>query len=154
MLFNGFARPLRLKRNRSRLLAAYLVIAHVLAFVALSQPLAIGAVWQVLLYLAWLCSAILNWRYYRHQHDDHGQYWIWQTSGDWLRTGEARLYSLNLSRSLQTPWFVTVTLSAAGIKNQRLLIFRDQLDADTFRRLRVRLKLAHDVTATRRADPV
>jgi hypothetical protein len=154
MLSNGFARPLHLKRKPSRLLAGYLVILHVLAAVALLQPLALSVYTHAVLWLVLLSSAGYHVRYYWRQRDGDDVYWIWQAGGAWLHGDDEQLLALVSSKSVATPWFVRVTLAGLDRKQQHLLIVRDQLDADSFRRLRVRLKLDHDEAAASSEESV
>lgn len=152
MLSNGFARPLHLRRKASRLLVSYLVGLHVLALLALLQALNISTGTHMLLYGVVLGSAVLQAAYLRRQLDQESAYWVWQVGGAWLRTDSDRLFHLVSGRSVQTPWFVTLTLAAQGQPRQRLLIVRDQVDADTYRRLRVRLQLHHEDAAVKREE--
>lgn len=152
MLSSGFARPLRLRRKTSRLLAVYLASLHLLGLLALLQPLAVVTVIHGLLYLLWAGSAVFHTMYFYRQRDVAGDFWVWQGGGDWLRTGQHQLYSLDAGQSLQTPWFVIVTLVAPELPRQRLLCLCDQLDSDSFRRLRVRLKLYHDDAVARHEE--
>ena len=152
MLSNGFARPLHLKRKTSRLLAAFLVNMHVLALLALLQPLALNSILQVLLFGVLLFSGIYHAVLFRRQSDGQ-HFWTWQAGGAW-RYGEVdQAYALVSSSTVQTPWFVTLTLSNRQ-QQRRLLVVRDQLDADTFRRLRVRVKLAHEDAAANSEEAV
>jgi len=152
MLSNGFARPLHLRRKASLVLAGFLIVLHVLALIALLQPLAITALVHDLLYPSVVCSVVYHAVFYRHQIDK-AHYWIWHAGGSWQYSDNERLFSLVLPRSVQTPWFVALTLTDTR-QRQRLLIVRDQLDADTFRRLRVRVKLHQEDTAAAREEPV
>lgn len=154
MLFNGFAGPLRLKRKASRLLGLYLVSLHGLALSVLLVPLAIPTGVRILLIISWLFSVFYHLSYYRRQRDDDVTTWVWQSGGDWVHGLDSQVYSLVVRRSLQTPWFVMLTLNAPGQKNEHLLILRDQIDPDSFRRLRVRIKFAQDETAARREESV
>lgn len=143
MLSNGFDRPLHLRRKTSRLLAAYLVTVHGLALSALLQPLALTLALHIVLYVGLFASAIYHIVYFVRQHDEHG-YWVWMSGGVWRYTAEERVLSLITNKTVQTPWFVLVTLVDNERRKVRLLIIRDQVDTDTFRRLRVRLRLHHD----------
>ena len=110
MLSNGFARPLRLKRKPSRLLATFLVAIHTMALIALLQPLAVNAIVHTALFASLLLSAIYHVMHFRRQcvgQDD----WVWQASGIWQRGDADQPYTLVLAKSLQTPWFVTLTLA-------------------------------------------
>lgn len=152
MLSNGFARPLHLRRKPSRLLAGYLLSLHVLAVLALLQPLNIATATHLLLYGVLLGSAGFHVAYFRRQRDQASAYWVWQAGGAWLRTDKEQPFSLVRGRVVQTPWFVTLTLVAPAQPRQRLLIVRDQVDADTYRRLRVRLQLYHEDVAVKREE--
>ena len=153
MLSNGFDKPLHLKRKPSRLLAAYLVCLHALALLALLQPLALSILVTAALWGSLLASAGYHVRYFRRQCDDETTYWVWQASGTWLRGGKEQVYTLVSAKSVNTPWFVIVTLSNLT-QQQRLLVLCDQLDADTFRRLRVRLRLHYDEAVASSEDVV
>jgi len=152
MLSNGFAGPLRLQRKPSKLLAGYLIVLHLLGLMALLSPMMMpGVVQGVLLGLLTL-SAMYHVRYYRQQHDATSAFWVWLDSGVWRHGDESRTYQLVVSKSVQTPWFVSLTL-VNDQQQRRLLFVRDQLAADTFRHLRVRFKLHHEVTASGRDEP-
>jgi hypothetical protein len=153
MLSNGFDKSLHLKRKTSRVLAVYLVLIHGLVLIALVQPLAIALLIQAMLYAGLFASIAYHVVYFRRQSD--GQYyWVWHSGGVWQHGLEGQVFRLLSARCIQTPWFVLVTL--INIENQRrqILIVRDQVDADTFRRLRVRLKLHHDEAAASREEAV
>ncbi len=152
MLSNGFARPLRLKRKPSLILAGFLITVHVMGLIALLQPLAVNTLALYLLYASLMFSAVYHVAFFRRQIDDQ-ECWIWSADGTWHFGNTERRFSLVLSKSVQTPWFVTLTLADSD-KQLRVLIVRDQLDADTFRRLRVRVKLYQEDTAASREEPV
>lgn len=155
MLYNGFAGPLRLKRKLSRLLGGYLVSLHGLALYALCQPLAMPTGVHVILLIGWLASFMYHIRYFWLLRDNEAQAWVWQAGGCWLRGSDSPVFSLVINRSLQTPWFVILALSAEGQKPENLLVLRDQVDENSFRRLRVRLKFfSQDDTTARRDGPV
>ena len=152
MLSNGFDKPLHLTRKPSRLLAAYLVLLHVLVLLALLQPLALASWVQAGLWLIWIFSAGYHRYQYRRQSDVHYDDWVWQTGGTFVRGQESACYTVVAAKSLCTPWFVRLTLAGMDGRQQRLLVVRDQLDVDTFRRLRVRLQLHYDEAASSK-DP-
>jgi hypothetical protein len=154
MLSNGFDKPLHLNRKPSRLFAGYLVLLHALALLALLQPLALSALAKGGLWSLLICSVGYHLRYFLQQCDVHNAYWVWQSGGAWLRDIEEHCYTVVTSRSVNTPWFVVVTLACVDQPAQRILVLRDQLDPDTFRRLRVRLKLAYDEVAASSDDEV
>jgi len=152
MLSNGFAGPLRLQRKPSKLLASYLIVLHLLGLIALLLPIAMSGAWQGVLLGLLTLSAVYHVHYYRQQRDDTSSYWVWLDSGNWRYGDENRTYQLVVSKSVQTPWFVALTLTDTQ-QQRRLLFVRDQLAADTFRHLRVRFKLHHEVTASGRDEP-
>ncbi|MBI1421924.1 MAG: hypothetical protein GC149_00575 [Gammaproteobacteria bacterium] len=140
MLSNGFYKPLHLRRKFSRLLAAFLILLHALALLALLQSLAMPEGIHAGLYGFLLLSTVYHTKHLWSLRDT-GAYWVWQSAGTWQRTDEEKTYRVVIARSVQTPWFVSLTLTAGSGNRHSLLIVRDQLHADTFRRLRVRLKL-------------
>jgi len=146
MLSNGFDKPLHLRRKSSRLLAAYLVVVHGLALIALLQSLAVTQLTHAMLYTCLLASLACHAVYFRRRADGKN-YWVWHPGGVWRQGLEERAFRLLAAESIQTPWFALVTLINVEQQRRRLLIVRDQLDADTFRRLRVRLRLHHDEAA-------
>jgi len=150
MLSNGFARPLCLQRKRSLLLASYLIVIHLLGLIALFQPMQISSFVLGLVLVLLAISAAYHFRYYRLQCDD-ALYWIWHANASWQYGEPTQTWQLALSKSVQTPWFVTLTLVSPQ-QQRRVLIVRDQVDADTFRRLRVRLKLHHEDAAAAGSD--
>ena len=151
MLSNGFAGPLALRRRPSTILTVYLVCLHGLAALALLQPLELVPSVRVCLWLMLIVSGLYHWRYARQQCDA-AQYWVWSDKGGWQYGDDPRAYTLRAGKSVATPWFVTLALSSPGQKIQRLLIVRDQLEPDTFRRLRVRIRLSYEVSEASGAD--
>jgi thiamine transporter ThiT len=148
MLSNGFDKPLLLTRKPSRLLAAYLALLHTLGVLALLQALAIPTFGQVGLWILLTLSAGFHARYHRRQCDHSNTGWVWQASGAFVRGNDDAIYSLITNKSVCTPWFVILTVTGVEQRPRRLLFIRDQLDVDTFRRLRVRLQLHYDDTAS------
>ena len=146
MLSSGFETPLHLKRKPSRLLAGYLLCGHVFVLLAFIQALAIPVALHVVLWLLWAASIVYHlFRYWPYSYDTHA-YWVWQAGGDWLRHESTETTVMHLKNVVQTPWFILVTLHAENA-SQRCLYFVDQLDAPTWRRLRVRLDSSQAVEA-------
>jgi hypothetical protein len=152
MLSNGFDKPLLLKRKTSHLLIFYLVGIHVLALLALLQPIALPPAAMLVLWFILLTSVGVHARYIRRQRDNTDNYWVWQTNGMWQRVNADQTYLLVPSKSVSTPWFVAATLTTPAREKQRLLLVCDQLDADSFRRLRVRMHLYYDKAVAGSAD--
>jgi hypothetical protein len=155
MLSNGFANTICLRRRPSRLLAAYLIVIHLLALTALLQPLAVPAWFGAIGFGAVLISIGYHSRLYLRLADSANAYWIWNSDGYWRHGALQGVFSLQEPGSVNTPWFVVLILSGPdGKSRRRLLLIRDQLDADDFRRLRVRLRFFHDVASARRVAPL
>lgn len=154
MLLNGFDTPLHLRRKPSRVLLAYLIVIHLLAALALLSPIAVQGIAYFTLWLLLVVSIGYHFNYYQtNSHDDTG-YWIWQTDSTWVRaTGDANACRLTPARTVSTPWFVLVTLRGPA-QQQRLLIVYDQVAPDTYRRLRVRLKMYYEEAAAGNEDAV
>ena len=146
MLSNGFAAPIRLEPKTSTRFLVFIVITHTLAVIALMHPSSLNYGVRLLFVLAVIASGIYHYR--KQKFAKHGL-WIWQTSGDWQSVQDnftdtwqlQRIYSL-------TRYFVALRLVNNTGKRQDLLWVYDQFDAQTFRRLRVRLAYAQ-VEATR-----
>jgi len=154
MLSNGFATPLHLKRKPSRLLASYLLLVHLLALLALIQALAVPPLLRLTAFGLVLLSVVYQSRRYRRQQDVASGYWICYADGSWRYSGEEANYVLRAAGCVNTPWFVVLTFSGAGGEQRRLLLLCDQIDADSFRRLRVRLKFYQEEASARRAAPL
>lgn len=152
MLSNGFAGPLRLQRKRSKLHAAYITSLHLLAVLALIQPINLPVMVLGILFVLLCFSALFHFRYFNLQQDE-STFLIWQESGLWQYENEVEPYRLIMRKTVQTNWFVTLTLVNSH-RERRLLVVRDQLEPDIFRKLRIRLKLHQDVTAAGRRAPV
>lgn len=155
MLSNGFANTIYLARRPSRLLAAYLILIHLLAFLALLSPLAVPVWLHAIGFCAILISIGYYLRQYLHQVDTGSAHWNWNSDGNWRHGAAEGVFNLQAESSVNTPWFVVVSLRGTdGEDRRRLLIIRDQLDADDFRRLRVRLRYFHEEASARRVAPL
>lgn len=138
MLFNGFETPLHLKRKPSRMLAGYLLGGHMLALLALSHALAVPFVLHLGLWLLWGASLVYHgYRYWPRSYDSQA-WWVWQARSDWVYNSAPAPALMQLHNAVVTAWFILVTLRNAQT-TRRCLYFADQLEADTWRRLRVRL---------------
>jgi hypothetical protein len=153
MLSSGFSRPLPLKRKPSRLFAVFLLVMHGLALAALLLPLALTDVVHTALFVGLMASAFFHLAYYQRQQDNEA-YWVWDANGSWRYGDNHQAFQVVLTKTVQTPWFVTIALRNAERQQQLLLILGDQLDADSFRRLRVRLKLHQEEAATSSGEAV
>ena len=137
MLSNGFDKPLYLRRKPSLQLAVFLFVVHVLALLALTHALAVPLHLHIILWLVWAASAIYYAAYYWPRSYDKGPYWVWQANGAWVFDSEPVHTVMSLRHSVITAWFVLVKLyDSHGTRH--CLYFADQLEADTWRRVRVR----------------
>lgn len=138
MLSNGFDKPLYLRRKPSTQLAIFLFVVHILALLSLARALAIPLPVHVILWLLWGASVFYYTCRYWPRSYDKGQYWIWQANGDWVINTEPVHTVMSLRNTVITAWFILVKLyDKHGTRH--CIYFADQLDADTWRRLRVRL---------------
>ena len=65
-----------------------------------------------------------------------------QSDGTWLIKQNGQKYIAELSSgSVVTPFFTVMNLKLENRKNLNLLLFRDNINPDAFRQLRVRLKV-------------
>jgi len=90
-------------------------------------------------------------RLYSRMADTDTAHWIWNPDGYWRHAAHQGVFTLQASACVNTYWFVVVMLNGPhGKDRRRLLLIRDQLEADAFRRLRVRLRFIHDEASARR----
>lgn len=125
--------------GRSRCLPRVLLALHVasMALVALYWPFTLASA-------AWLAlvGAHGAWQWRRLHRATH---WVRQLAidarGAWrLVHGDGRRLDLRLTHApLVLPWLVALEFRAADGRRHALLLLPDMLDADDFRRLRVRL---------------
>ena len=139
MLSNGFDVPLRLKLRPSKLLFQFQVLMHGLALLALMLPSSLLFEIKFMLVVILIIHLAFVTRRYRQQLNSNEQL-IWQKGDLWISLIADSVTSWNcLSNTLVKAWFVIVNLSNEN-GNRTLLIVKDQCDALTFRRLKVRLK--------------
>jgi len=151
MLSNGFATPIRLEPIPSKLYRHFILFTHALAVLALLHPSSMTLLLRIPLILGVFASTIFHIR--KCTRADPGA-WIWQQSGEWKSTRDnfesdwvvQRIFSL-------TRYFVALRLVNATGQREYILWFRDQFDAGSFRRLRVRLQF-YQVEATRPGETI
>jgi hypothetical protein len=137
--------PLILEPQSSRLLAAGLMVLHLGAVPIIF--LLNGLIWPGKLFLLGLVavSGVYYWRRVIHaQQPNTVKRLTWRADGEWLLelvSGE-KLEAELLPNAYVHAWLVTLIFrrQASGEKI-RLVLFRDALEAEMFRRLRVRLRL-------------
>lgn len=134
--------PLHLRPCRSRRLALFVAVAHLLAAAALI-PLALGAGWRAaLLLLVGLSLAYHVWASLlaRAPWSLHAACWSEQGWSLAFGNGEQRAATL-LPSTLITPWLVVLNFRVHRLRYHSLLLTDEVLDPTLLRRLRVRLRL-------------
>jgi len=137
----GYASSLRIEPGFSRCLASLVVLSHggVLPLIPL-----LPVSWWLRLALAVLVF-ISFWRQFRLQVLRRDPQAItaleWRADGSWLLTARN---GINMSPALKAdsyvhPALVILNFSGTGNRLLSIVLFRDSLDHDTFRRLRLRL---------------
>ncbi len=130
------AYPLRIAPSQSSYLWALIVGAHALALVAI-------AIQQIPASLQLLQVALLGLSYWQ-ANKRLGQpiFAIWNQNGSWQLTCNGKTYRhLALCKcGMMTTYIVWLKFRTAD-GARHLIVTRDMLDADTFRRLRVRLRV-------------
>ena len=151
MLSNGFATPIQLKPVTSRLYYIFVLSTHALAVIALLHPSSLILSLRLLLIICVVASGIYHIR--KHRSMKRGS-WVWQKSGVWKREQDDFKSNWRLSRIFSlTRYFVALRLVNDAGQREDVLWFRDQFDAQCFRRLRARLRF-FQVEATRPGDTI
>ncbi len=138
-----FDRPLRLELQPSRYLVFFVLISYGGALLLLW----VTSLWWVLklvLSLVLLGDGRRQWR--RHvwfQHPAALKELIWKEDGRWVAPGEgtAEDLELTLKQSFVHPWLVVLNFAAGHWRTHSVVILPDALAPETFRRLRVRLRM-------------
>lgn len=66
----------------------------------------------------------------------------WQSDGAWLITYNKKQFKAKIDKaSVVTPFFTSLNLKLENNKKISVVLFRDNVDADVFRQLRVRMKV-------------
>jgi toxin CptA len=140
-----YAQPLRLTPKSSRILMTLLTIGH-LGAAAVLIPLDLSLLIKLAIGAALLVSLFVAWRKQPGRVGEGDvQTLTWQTDGEWLlETVDGKQFPASLHESTYVhPWLVVLNFRRED--DRRMLSFTlppDALDAETFRELRVRLKVA------------
>jgi toxin CptA len=67
---------------------------------------------------------------------------IWQQDNRWKIMPTENIPAVLLPHSLVFPWLTILNFRLASGRRRSVMIFADAMDAETFRRLRVRLKVS------------
>lgn len=140
-----YAQPLRLQPKTSLILTGLLIAGH-LGAIAVLFPLDLSSTIKLVIVAILIVSLIVALRKQPGRVGEGGIHkLIWKVDGDWLlETTNNESITATLHESTYVhPWLVVLNFRQ---ENKRgLLSFplvRDALDAETFRDLRVRLKVA------------
>ena len=140
MLSNGFETHIRVDPVSSKLYLYFVFVTHALAIFALIYPSSLPVWLRSITGVCVIMSGIYHAR--SETHSKHWR-WIWQRSGEWKTQQDNYQYPWRIQRIFSlTKWFVAIRLSDDLGRRENLLLFCDQLDAQSFRRLRVRLQYA------------
>lgn len=151
MLSNGFATPIRLEPGPSKLFRNFILFTHALAVVALLYPSSITLWLRAPLILGVLASGVFH---FRKCTRTSRAVWVWQRSGEWQSTLDNFETHWTLQRVFSlTRYFVALRLINPTGQHEQVLWLRDQFDAASFRRLRVRLQF-YQVEATRPGETI
>ena len=135
-MLRQYASQLRLEVKPSRAFLILLLSLLVLSFLSISSlqvnSLAIKVLWVLLLCIYAYCSLLRN----------SAKTLLWQADGSWVISARGESQAAMLSAgNVVTTLFVSMNFVLANGKKQSLFLFKDSLDAEQFRRLRVRLKV-------------
>lgn len=137
MLSNGFETPIRLEAVPSRVYFYFTLIVHALAIMALLYPSSLSILLRAGLIMGVAVSCFYHLKI--SVRVDRGV-WVWQQSGLWQGEQDGFQQPWRIQRIFAlTNWFVAIRLMNGQQQRQDLLVFCDQLDEHSFRRLRVRL---------------
>lgn len=145
-LSSKYAAPLRLELGPSRTLATWLIVMHASPLFVL--PLLQLPHWlKLLISFAVLYSLFDAWRrQVRRVHPDAVRTVQWTHTGHCyltLNSGQQLVVSLS-TQAFILPWMVVLHFKTPQRRFRYLLVLSDMLDAEVFRRLRVRLRVAMD----------
>ncbi len=144
-----YAQPLRLTPKPSRILMALLTLGH-LGALSILFPLDFPIVIKGLIAVVLLLSLVVAWRKQPGKVGEGGVKTLtWQADGEWLLgTVDGKQLQANLHESTYVhPWLVVLNFRQQAKRG--ILSFTlapDALDKETFRELRVRLKVAGKLT--------
>lgn len=141
MSSKGYAAPLRLEPRRSRRLLSMILAAHTggLAVAFLAN---IPGLLRLALGLWVVPSAFIAVR--RHLGGRSVRQAIWEVDGGWslIRADGLRVTAQLLPETYLSPWLVVLRFRGCGVSWRPVLVLLpDSLDSETFRRLRVRMRL-------------
>lgn len=138
-----FDRPLRLELKPSR----YLYLLILISYGGASLLLWLTPLWWVLKLLLTLLLLGDGRRQLRrhvwYRPPAAIQELIWKEDGRWVRPGAGTIQDteLTLKQSFVHPRLVVLNFAAGRWRTNSVVILPDALDRDTFRRLRVRLRV-------------
>ena len=151
MLSNGFAIPIKIELTPSVYYRNTLLGMHGLACIALFIPSSLPVWIRLTIGLVVLVSGVLHLK----RNTGHlNACWMLHDVQHWRTAKDQFQHRWRLTQIITvTQWFVGVRLQNEQDEKINLMIFCDQLDPETFRRLRVRLRFAQ-VDATSPGDTI
>ena len=140
-----YAQPLRLQPKTSRIFTGLLIAGH-LGAAAVLFPLDLPLILKVGIAVILMVSLVTAWRKQPGRTGEGGvQTLTWKADGEWLLesvTGESINATLHESTYVH-PWLVVLNFRQADKRGLLSFVLApDALPSETFRELRVRLKVA------------
>lgn len=140
MSSHAYAAPLSIRPEPSRYLGAALILMH--AGAALTSLLTALPLWlRVVLVIAVAVSLFRAWR--THLGTRRIVAAVWRPEGEWhLTTADGKRITATLAPECYvSPYAVVLRFKDVAGRVRTLVLLPDALDADTLRRLRVRLRI-------------
>lgn len=140
MSSNGYASPLRLELQPSRLLQRYLICVHLLALLAALLPMRLPWLVNLVMLLIVIYSAWRVWPAMTRRGRSRNPVWIWRSHMHWHDGVQQMDWHLHTVRLL-SPWLVIAELQAKSNASRQLLcVWKDQIPPGEYRDLYRRLK--------------
>jgi toxin CptA len=140
-----YVQPLRLQPKASRLFIVFLTVSHLTA-IAVLFPLELTLWVKISITITLVVSLLVSLKKQPGRVGERGvQTLTWEADGDWLlETTEGESLTTTLHESTYVhPWFIVLNFREAHKRGLLSFVLApDALDAETFRALRVRLKVA------------
>ena len=131
-----YEKPLSLEVKPSRTLFYLLLVIFLLCCLSI-YLLAIDGLLKL-----FLCSALLTCFYFQNKRVNHHVQLVWKENHDWLIDIYDKQYKAGLlANSFVSPWLCILNFRLHNQSKKSVIIFPDAIDRQTFRRLRVKLKV-------------
>jgi hypothetical protein len=144
MSSNAFNKPLNLQFKPSKIIMMMIAIVHLLVAIIvifMTQSLPLEALFFLLIIIASSYYYFYLWHITRKLHKSILELRI-NSSGDWsILTSTAKLNNvIPLDSSFSSQYLIIINFNVSNAGKYTLLIAKDMLSKNEFRRLRVRLK--------------